>query len=84
MFYGDWYPFCKTFRPALKSAKSKYRKLGALVNEDENPLWDRFSINAIPILIAFDDKGKIGARRDGRLGADVSKADLDSMLKALE
>ena len=41
MFYGDWYPFCKRLRPALKSAKSKYRKLGALVNEDENPLWDR-------------------------------------------
>jgi thioredoxin 1 len=84
MFYGEWYPFCKRFRPALKSAKSKYRKLGALVNEEENPLWDRFSINAVPIVIAFDDKGKIRARRDGRLGVDVSKADLDSMLKALE
>jgi thioredoxin 1 len=54
------------------------------VNEDENPLWDRFSINAVPIVIAFEDKGKIGARHDGRLGVDLSKADLDSMLKALE
>lgn len=59
MFYGDWYPFCKRFRPAFRSAKSKYRKLSALVNEDEHPLWDRFSINAVPIVIAFDDKSKI-------------------------
>ena len=59
MFYGDWYPFCKRFRLAFNSAKSKYRKLSALVNEDENPLWDRFSINAVPIVLAFDDKGKI-------------------------
>ena len=59
MFYGDWYPSCERFGPAFKSAKSKYRKRSALVNEDENPLWDRFSINAVPIVITFDDKGKI-------------------------
>ena len=59
MFYAHWCPFCQRFRPAFNSAKSKYRKLGALVNEDENPLWDRFSINAVPIVIASDDKGKI-------------------------
>lgn len=59
MFYSDWYPFCKRFRLAFNCAKSKYRKLSALVNEDENPLWDRFWINAVPIAIAFDDKGKI-------------------------
>jgi hypothetical protein len=24
-----------------------------MINDDDNPLWDRFSINTVPTLIAF-------------------------------
>ena len=65
-----------------KSAIS-YKTYGAKVNDDENPLWDRFSINAVPTIIAFD-KGDIISRRDAKMGAGLSKSDLDSLLKELE
>ena len=52
MFYADWCPFCQRFKPVFESvtpeqAKSaiSYKTYGAKVNDDENPLWDRFSIN---------------------------------------
>jgi thioredoxin 1 len=53
------------------------------VNDDDNPLWDRFSINAVPTIIAFDN-GDIISRRDAKMGAGLSKSDLDSLLKELE
>ena len=44
------------------------------------PLWDKFSIIAVPTLIAFD-KGKIISRRDAKRGVGLNESDLDSMLK---
>jgi hypothetical protein len=52
-------PILQEVQAGVQVCKIEIRKLSALVNEDENPLWDRFSINAVPIVIAFDDKGKI-------------------------
>jgi thioredoxin 1 len=47
---------------------------------NDNPLWDRFSISAVPTLIAFD-KDKIVSRRDTKRGVGLNESDLDSMLK---
>ena len=52
----------------------------AKVNDDDNPLWDRFSINAVPTVIAFD-KGSIISRRDAKMSAGLDESDLDSILK---
>jgi thioredoxin 1 len=38
MFYADWCPFCKRFKPVFESAKSKYKKIEIKLNEDENPI----------------------------------------------
>jgi thioredoxin 1 len=93
MFYADWCPFCQNFKSIfeslisviLKDSKSKrdYQMYGAKVNDDDNPLWDRFSINSIPTLIAFEKK-KIVARRDAKMGVGLTKSDLNSMLKELK
>jgi len=45
-------------------------------------LWDRFSINAVPTLIAFN-KNEIIARRDSKMGFGLNKSDLDSILKEI-
>ena len=85
MFYADWCPFCQRFMPIYEStvAASKstasYKMYGAKINEDSNPLWDRFSINAVPTIIAFY-KGKIVSRRDAKMGVGLDKSDLDSIL----
>jgi len=89
MFYADWCPFCQRFKPLFESAAAKsksttasYKMYGAKVNDDDNPLWDRFSINAVPTIIAFD-KGNIISRRDAKMSAGLNESDLDSILKEI-
>jgi thioredoxin 1 len=82
MFYADWCPFCQGFKPLFESAAktySDYKLYGAKINDDDNPLWDRFSISSVPCLIAFD-KGGIISRRDAKMGIGLKKSDLDSIL----
>jgi thioredoxin 1 len=89
MFYADWCPFCQRFMPIFESiaansnSTASYKIYGAKVNEDSNPLWDRFSLNAVPTIIAFN-KGKIVSRRDAKMGVGLDKSDLDSILIELE
>ena len=93
MFYADWCPFCQKFKPIFESllfnihkaskSKSSYRMYGAKVNDDDNPLWDKFSINCVPTLIAFD-KSKPVARRDAKIGKGLTKSDVNSVLKELK
>ncbi|MDQ6864322.1 MAG: thioredoxin family protein [Thermoproteota archaeon] len=89
MFYADWCPFCQRFKPLFESVAAKsssnatnYKMYGAKVNADDNPLWDRFSINAVPTIIAFD-KGNIISRRDAKMSAGLNESDLDSILKEI-
>ena len=93
MFYADWCPFCQKFKPIFESlssiiskesnSKTKYRTYGAKVNDDDNPLWERFSISSIPTLIAFDET-RILTRREARMGVGLAKSDLDSILRELK
>ncbi len=85
MFYADWCPFCQRFKPIFESAAksesiASFKMYGAKVNDDNNPLWDRFSINTVPSIIAFE-KGNIISRRDSKMGAGLNRSDLDSILK---
>ena len=86
MFYADWCPFCQRFKPIFESASTTkpasngYKFYESKVNDDDNPLWDRFSISAVPTLIAFD-KGKIISRIDAKMGVGLNESDLDSILK---
>jgi thioredoxin 1 len=94
MFYADWCPFCQRFRPIFEAVAAESNNLqhlkpeynnkmyGAKMNDDNSPLWDRFSINAVPTIIAFN-KGKIVSRRDAKMGIGLNKSDLDSILKEL-
>ncbi len=87
MFYADWCPFCQKFKPMFESltaqSNPKYRAYGAKINDDDNVLWDKFSINAVPTLIAFDE-AKLVARKDARMGIGLTKSDLDSILSELK
>jgi thiol-disulfide isomerase/thioredoxin len=85
MFYADWCPFCQKFKPVFESVAKNSSSNGKIfyeskVNDDDNPLWDRFSINAVPTLIAFD-KGNIISRRDAKMGLGLNKSDVYSILK---
>ena len=83
LFYADWCPYCANFKPTFEEINSdKAQKKAALVNEDENPLWDRFNIQAVPTMIAFQD-GKIITRRDAKKHVGLTRVDMESIVKEL-
>ena len=82
MFYADWCPFCRKFKPIFETSEntSPNTKFYGSIDDDNNPLWERFSINAVPTIIAFE-KGGIISRRDAKMGIGLVKSDLDSIMK---
>ena len=86
MFYAEWCPFCKRFKPTFESlANSTLHNIkfyASMINDDDNPLWDKYSINTVPTLIAFY-KNEIIARKDSELGRGLDKSDIDSILKEI-
>lgn len=83
LFYATWCPYCSNFKPTFESAKIETaNKIGAIIDEDENPLWDRFNIQAVPTMIVFQN-GKIISRRDAKKHVGLTKSDMDSIVKEL-
>ena len=83
LFYADWCPYCANFKPTFEEVNSQNtQKKAALVNEDENLLWDRFNIQAVPTIIAFQN-GNILARRDAKKGIGLTRKDMDSIIREL-
>ncbi len=84
LFYAEWCPYCANFKPTFEEINSNgIQKMAALVNEDENPLWDRFNIQAVPTMIAFQD-GNILTRRDAKRGVGLTRIDIESIIKELK
>ena len=82
MFYADC-PFCRNFKPIFETSEnssSNTKFYESNLDDDDNPLWERFSINAVPTIIAFE-KGGIISRRDAKMGVGLVKSDLDSIMK---
>jgi thioredoxin 1 len=83
LFYATWCPYCSNFKPTFESVKIETAtKLGSIIDEDENPLWDRFNIQAVPTIITFQN-GKIISRRDAKKQVGLTKSDMDSIIKEL-
>lgn len=83
MFYADWCPFCRKFKPIFETSENSSlntKFYESNIDDDNNPLWERFSINAVPTIIAFE-KGEIISRRDAKMGTGLVKSDLDSIMK---
>lgn len=82
-FYASWCPYCTNFKPTFEETNlNDVRKMAALLDEDENPLWDRFNIEAVPTIIAFQ-KDKIIARRDAKRNIGLTKRDMESIINEL-
>jgi thioredoxin 1 len=80
LFYATWCPYCANFKPTFESSKIQTAsKFGSIIDEDENPLWDRFNIQAVPTMIVFQN-GKIISRKDARKHVGLTKSDMDSLV----
>lgn len=83
LFYASWCPYCANFKPLFESTNANNaKKIGALIDEDENPLWDKFNIQAVPTMIVFE-KGKIIDRKDAKKHVGLTKADMESIMTEL-
>jgi thioredoxin 1 len=75
LFYASWCPFCRSLLPvfngkALKDNSTVFMRVK--IDDDENPLWERYSIEAVPSLILFED-GKVSRRLDCELGMGLTE-----------
>ena len=83
LFYATWCPYCANFKPTFESAKIETaNRMESIIDEDENPLWDRFNIQAVPTMIAFQN-GKIISRKDAKKHVGLTKSDMDSVVTEL-
>ncbi len=87
LFYADWCHYCSQFLPvfeeSLKKINPKVLVGGVKLNDDDNPLWDKYSINAVPTLISFSNNS-IKSRRDAKMGVGLTNSDLNSILSDID
>lgn len=75
LFYSSWCPFCRNF---LSVFDLHTRNSGAItylkvrIDEDENPLWETYSLEAVPSIILFEN-GQVSKRLDCKLGAGLNE-----------
>ncbi|MBN1358624.1 thioredoxin family protein [Candidatus Bathyarchaeota archaeon] len=82
LFYSSWCPFCRRFLPAFdkNSSKSGFNlAICVKVDDDDNPLWEEYSVEAVPTVIFFEE-GKIRRRLNGRFGYGLSEKQLEEWL----
>jgi thiol-disulfide isomerase/thioredoxin len=84
LFRADWCPYCQKFKPLFYGydGKGEVRLAEAVINEDEDPMWDEFNVMVVPTLVAFRS-GKEIARRNGKPAKGLTKEDLDSILSEI-
>jgi len=83
LFYASWCPFCRNFLPAFDKNYSKYGFnliLRVKVDDDDNPLWEEYSIEAVPTVILFE-KEKVCRRLDGRFGYGIGEIQYKAWLE---
>ena len=78
LFYASWCPYCIRFVPVFEEKIVKFSAgsvIHVLLDDYNNPLWDDYSIEAVPTLIFFE-KGKVSRRLDGKLGVGLNEKQL--------
>lgn len=81
LFWAEWCPYCQAFRPLFDARVAKNAGRFAVVHldDDANPLWDRYQVGVVPSLALFWG-GTLVARKDGRVMVGLSLEDLDAFL----
>lgn len=75
LFHATWCPYCKELMPSFErfAGSATVKVARADISDYESPLWDSFSIQAVPTAILFEN-GTPVARADSTMGNGVSPA----------
>jgi thioredoxin 1 len=83
LFYTSWCPYCRIFLSIFDRNASKRGfnlVLRVRVDNYNNPIWDKYSIDAVPTVLLFY-MGKVCRRLNGRFGSGLSERELKEWLK---
>ena len=82
LFHATWCPFCRPVVPVFRRLMGggAYELLEVVIDDEQDPLWTRFSIDVVPTVIFFDD-GTITERLDGKLGVGLDERALRKSLE---
>src|SRR5208337_3117728 len=83
LFYASWCPYCMSFVPVFDKKVVNFSfgsVIHVLLDDYDNPLWDDYSIDAVPTAIFFE-KGKVYRRLDGKFGVGLSEKQLKVWLE---
>jgi len=83
LFYSSWCPFCRRFIPVFEEYAEKpasFTTVKVQLDEDENPLWETYSLDSVPSIILFKN-GEIHRRLDCQRGIGLTE---DKFIKWLK
>ena len=85
LFYASWCPFCQTFLSVFDKHAAKDKSVTFMrvkIDEDENPLWELYSLVAVPSVIIFEN-GEVTHRLDCNLGSGLTENQFARWLKSI-
>lgn len=82
LFWAGWCGFCRAFRPLFDAKVAEYDARFAVtrLDDDDNPLWERYRVDVVPSLALFRG-GQLVLRKDGKLMRGLTEADLVAFLR---
>jgi thioredoxin 1 len=84
LFHATWCPFCRNFLAIFNEQAKKHKTtfIKVKVDEDENPMWETYELEAVPSAVFFEN-GKVKKRLDCVLGRGLSQEQFTDWLKPL-
>jgi len=84
LFYATYCPYCKRFIPIFEKYEKDMRSLLARsdITDDDNPLWEKYSIDAVPTVIVFKKGVEIG-RIFSKPGLCITEDNFEDLLSKI-
>ncbi|MFQ5762971.1 MAG: thioredoxin family protein [Candidatus Bathyarchaeia archaeon] len=86
LLYADWCLFSRSFKHSFHEATKENNAVEfALtdISDEENMLWERYSIQTVPTLLLFH-KGKLIQRVDGNPGEGLQNSSIEDMRRIVK
>jgi thioredoxin len=81
LFYATWCPFCARFLPEFKKCAELSSRLFLLVEDDQEIISEKYSINIFPTVLFFEN-GKVAKRLDGAAGVGLQEKQLEEFIES--